>query len=127
MDVQPEEQELRLRQGIATARQWERAADAAQRTVGLDPSGGFLTAFAYFELGQRDKALEAFLYGALNQPRAPRMLAGEKTRGKHSVTSRAEAEDHNTGVSLLRGLHAYLHGQSRVSRRLFRPAGFRSL
>ena len=99
-------------------RQWERAADAAR--TGLDPSGGFLTAFAYFELGQRDKALEAFLYGALNHPRAARMLAGEKTRGKHSVTSRDEAEDHDTGVSLLRGLHAYLRRQSRVSRRFFR-------
>ena len=48
------------------------------------------------------------------------MLGGEKTRGKRTVTSRDEAEDHNTGVSLLRGLHAYLHGQSRVSRRFFR-------
>lgn len=43
-----------------------------------------------------------------------------------SETRRATAfpdetpEDHNTGVSLLRGLYAYLHGQSRVSRRFFR-------
>ena len=101
-------------------RQWERAADAALRTVGLAPAGGFLAAFAYFELGQRDKALGAFLHAALNHPRAARMLAGEKTRGKPTVTSRDEAEDHNTGVSLLRALHAYLHGQSRVSRRFFR-------
>ncbi len=48
------------------------------------------------------------------------MLAGEQTRGKHTVMSRDEAEDHNTGVSLLRSLHAYLRGQSRVSRRFFR-------
>ena len=101
-------------------RQWERAAAAAQRTLGLDPAGGFVAAFAYVELGQREQALVAFLHGALNHPRAARMLASEKTRGKHTVTSRDEAEDHNTGVSLLRGLHAYVHGQSRISRRFFR-------
>ena len=48
------------------------------------------------------------------------MLAGERTRGKRAVTSRDEAEDHNMGVSLRRGLHAYLRGQSRVARRFFR-------
>lgn len=101
-------------------RQWERAAAAAQRTSGLDPAGGFLAAFAHFELGQREQALVAFLHGALNHPRAARMLAREKTRGKHTVTSRDEAEDYNTGVSLLRGLHAYLRAQSRISRRFFR-------
>jgi tetratricopeptide (TPR) repeat protein len=101
-------------------RQWERATEAAKRTVGLDPAGGFPAAFAYFELGQHDEALRAFLHAALNHPRAARLLAGWKTRAKHSVTSRGEAEDHNTGVSLLRGLHAYLRGQSRISRRFFR-------
>ena len=101
-------------------RQWARAAGAAQQTIGLDPAGGFLAAFAHFELGQRDKALGAFLHAALNQPRAARLLAGEKTRGKPTVTSRDEAEDHNTGVSLLRGLRAYLDRQSRISRRFFR-------
>ena len=101
-------------------RQWERAAAAARRTLGLDPAGGFVAAFAYVELGQREQALVAFLHGALNHPRAARMLASERTRGKHTVTSPDEAEDHNTGVSLLRGLHAYVHGQSRISRRFFR-------
>jgi tetratricopeptide (TPR) repeat protein len=101
-------------------RQWERAAAAAQRTLGLDPAGGFLAAFACVELGQRDQALGAFLHAALNHPRAARMLAGEKTRGKQTAASRDEAEDHNTGVSLLRGLHAYLRDQSRASRRFFR-------
>jgi len=101
-------------------RQWDQAADAAQRTVGLAPAGGFLEAFACVELGQRDQALGAFLHAALNHPRAARMLAAAKTRGKQTATSRDEAEDHNTGVSLRRGLHAYLHGQSRASRRFFR-------
>lgn len=100
-------------------RQWGRAADAAQQTR-LDPAGGFLAAFAYFELGQRDKALGEFLHAALNHPTAARMLASERTRGKRTVASRDETEDHNMGVSLLRGLHAYLRGQSRVARRFFR-------
>lgn len=101
-------------------RRWEQAADAARRTVGLNPSGGFLTAFAYFELDQRDQALGAFLHAAVNHPRAARMLVGEKTHGKPAVASRVEAEDHNLGVSLLRSLHAYLRGQSRGGRRFFR-------
>jgi tetratricopeptide (TPR) repeat protein len=99
---------------------WEQSADAARRTMGLNPSGGFLAAFAYFELDQRDQALGAFLHAALNHPRAARMLAGEKTRGKPTAASRDEAEDHNLGVSLLRSLHAYLRGQSPVARRFFR-------
>ncbi len=37
-----------------------------------------------------------------------------------TAASRDEAEDHNTGVLLLRGLHAYLRDQSRASRRFFR-------
>ena len=101
-------------------RQWERAAAAAQRTLGLDPAGGFLAAFACVELGQRDQALGAFLHAALHHPRAARMLAGEKTRGKRTAASRDEAGEYNTGVSLLRGLHAYLRDQSRASRRFFR-------
>jgi tetratricopeptide (TPR) repeat protein len=100
-------------------RRWAQAAAAAERTIGLDPSGGFVAAFAYLELGQREKALEAFLHAALNHPRAARMLAGEKTHGMRTETSRDEAEDHNLGVSLLRSLHAYLRGQSRA-RRFFR-------
>lgn len=40
----------------------------------------------------------------------------------HSCTT-VRPWDHNTGVSLLRGLHAYLRGQSRASRRFFRDVG----
>jgi hypothetical protein len=98
----------------------EQAAGAAQRSAGLDTAGGFLAAFAHFELGRRDDALETFLHAALNHPRAARMLVGEKMRRKQAAKSREDAEDHNVGVSLLRGLHAYLRRQSRASRRFFR-------
>ena len=100
--------------------QWTRAADAARRTVELDAGASFLAAFARFELGEHEAALELFLYGALNYPRAARMLAGDKVRRAPTVTSAEEADDHNTGVSLLRALHAFLRRQSRASRRFFR-------
>jgi tetratricopeptide (TPR) repeat protein len=100
--------------------QWTRAAEAARRTLALDAGDSFLAAFALFELGEHEAALELFLYGALNYPRAARMLAGDKARRVPAVTSAEEARDHNTGVSLLRALHAFFRGQSRASRRFFR-------
>jgi hypothetical protein len=100
--------------------QWTRAAEAARRTVGLDAGGSFLAAFALFEVGEHQAALEWFLHGALNYPRAARMLAGDKARRVPTVTSAEEARDHNTGVSLLCALHAFLRRQSRGSRRFFR-------
>lgn len=99
---------------------WTQAAEAARRTVGLDAGDSFLAAFALFELGAHEEALELFLHGALTCPRAARMLAGEKVGRTPRVTSSEEANDHNTGVSLTRALHAFLRGQSRASKRFFR-------
>jgi tetratricopeptide (TPR) repeat protein len=100
--------------------QWTRAVGAARRTVGLDAGSAFLCAFALFELGEYEEALELFLHGGLTYPRAARMLAGERIRRTAAVGSREEADDHNTGVSLTRALHAFLRAQSRASRRFFR-------
>lgn len=100
--------------------QWTRATEAARRTVELDAGDSFLAAFAQFELGEHEEALELFLHGALNYPRAARMVAGERVRRAPRVISSHEADDHNTGVSLVRALHAFLRGQSRASRRFFR-------
>ena len=100
--------------------QWTRAVAAARRTVGLDAGNSFLAAFALFELGAHEEALELFLHGALNYPRAAQMLTGQTVRRTPAVTSREEADDHNTGVSLTRAPHAFLGGQSRASRRFFR-------
>jgi hypothetical protein len=44
------------------------------------------------------------------------MIAGERTKAPKSSI---EAEDHNTGVSLWRGLHAFRTRQSRASKRFF--------
>lgn len=100
--------------------QWTPAAEAARRTVGLDTGGSFLFAFALFEIGEHEDALESFLHGALTYARAARMLAGEKVGRTPAVASSEEADDHNTGVSLARALHAFLARQSRPSRRFFR-------
>lgn len=83
----------------------------------MDPSAGFIEAFALFELGRLEDALPAFVRAALRYPRAARMLVGERTA---APTSREEALDHDAGVSLLRSLHAYLKEQPRASRRFFR-------
>ena len=99
-------------------RKWQQAADCARRSGGdLDPSAGFVEAFATFELGRREDALPAFLRAALHCPRAARMLVGERTPAPKSG---AEARDHNTGVSLHRSLHAYLKDQPRAARSFFR-------
>ncbi len=98
--------------------EWTKAADAARRSGGdIVPSSGFVEAFALRELGLLADALPAFVRAALNHPRAARMLVGERTAEPRSYE---EATDHNTGVSLLRGLHAYLKGQSRPARQFFR-------
>ena len=101
-------------------RRWEEAADAAQQIRAVWPSAGFIAAFAHFELANREDAVEKLLHASLNHPRAARMLTQEKTGRGLAPKSREETEDHNTGVSLVRGLHAYLRSQSQTSRRFFR-------
>jgi tetratricopeptide (TPR) repeat protein len=97
---------------------WERAADFAKRSGGdLDPSAGFVEAFALFELGRFEEVLPAFLRAALHYPRAARMFVGERTQAPRSAE---EARDHNTGVSEHRTLHAYLKDQPRAARKFFR-------
>ncbi len=95
-------------------------ADMADASVGLDPTGGFIVAFAQFERGHREEGLRSFLHAALNFPVAARMLVGGAKRSEGPRKSREEARDHNSGVSLRRSLHAYLARQSAASRRFFR-------
>lgn len=96
---------------------WQQAAEAAQRLTGLYPEANLIAAFALYELGRIDQVLSALLHGALNHPRAARMLVGERTTAPKSSE---ETRDHNTGVSLRHELHAYLKDQSRASKRFFR-------
>jgi len=95
---------------------WGEAAECAQRLTGLYPDASLMAAFALFELGRGEEALGPFLHGALNHPRAARLLLGKRTP---APTSHDEAQDHNAGVSLLRALHAYLGSRSRALKRFF--------
>jgi len=91
---------------------WEVASRAARYNSRSDPSESLVLALAQLELGQRGEALVSFLHGALNHPRAARMLLGERTT---RPTGSHEARDHNAGVHLLRSLHAYLANPRRAS------------
>jgi hypothetical protein len=92
---------------------WQKAADAALRLHLLDASESLVAGLALFELHRYHDAISSLLHGALNYPRAARILAGLKTAGP---TSYDEARDHNTGVHLSRDLHEYLHGSRRRAR-----------
>lgn len=96
-------------------RAWAKAAEAA--TASGDPGARFIEAFALFEQGERAAALGRFIHGALQDPRAARMLLGLRSPTK--PTKRHEAADHNTGVAMRRRLHAYLGAQSRTSKAFF--------
>ncbi|HMG54093.1 MAG TPA: hypothetical protein VK601_11430 [Kofleriaceae bacterium] len=85
----------------------------------IDPSSGFLIAFAEYERGRFDRVLPAFLRAALSAPRAARMLA-DKAMALRSPVSYDDATDHNAGVSLSRGLHVYRAKQSRRAKQFFR-------
>jgi tetratricopeptide (TPR) repeat protein len=98
-------------------RKWEAAAEAGHKAGGeLNPSEGFVEAFARLELGQAEEALAVFLGAALHCPRAARLLVGLRSPAPKSSD---EARDHNIGVSVLRSLHAYLKTQPRRSKRFF--------
>lgn len=85
---------------------WAKAAEQAGRLTQLLPSEAFVEGFARLELGDVARAREVFLYAALNQPRASRLLVG--LPAAPPAKSLVEAEDHNAGVDLLRSQRPYL-------------------
>jgi len=98
---------------------WPGASSNARRIAQIHPDAAFIEAFALEALGQRQYALPAFLHGALNYPRAAKMLVGIRQPPK-APASYHERDDHNAGVSLRRNLHAYLAKQPRGSKAFFR-------
>jgi tetratricopeptide (TPR) repeat protein len=84
---------------------WADAARAAKYGSELDPSQSLVAALALQESEQRGAALVAFLHGALNKPRAARILLGRRSSRPANGN---EARDHNTGVHLVRALRPYL-------------------
>lgn len=99
-------------------RDWA-AVSPCEGYLEVDPSSGFLVAFAEYERGRLDRALTPFLRAALSAPRAARMLA-DKTMELRSPVPYDEARDHNSGVSLSRALHVFRTKQSRRSKQFFR-------
>jgi tetratricopeptide (TPR) repeat protein len=95
---------------------WAEAAGAAQYLHRIDPSASLAAAFALFEVGRQRAALASFLHGALNSPRAARMLLGLRSRTPRSSD---EVRDADTGVELRRDLHAFLRDGRRASLRFF--------
>lgn len=83
----------------------------------ISPEESLLRSFALFELGLQQEATAAFLHGALNHPRAARMLAGVRST---QPKSHSEIEDHNIGIGLSRSLHGYLDRRSPRAQRFFR-------
>lgn len=98
---------------------WAEAAGAALYLRGIHPSESLVAAFAQLEAGRAREALVSFLHGALNQPRAARLLVGRRTR---RPASSGEARDHDAGVDLFQQLHAYFHARARRSQRFFSRA-----
>lgn len=97
---------------------WPEAVGAALFVRGLDPSEDLVAGLALFEVGRRKDAITSFLHGALNYPRAARLLLGRSSPAapKHWE----EGEDHNVGVSLVRNLHVYLKAPTRAGLSFFR-------
>ena len=94
------------------------ALDSSESLVrGISPDAGLIAGFAAIELGERERAIDLFLHGALHNPRTARMLAGIRT-GK--PTNRHEAEGHNAGVYLRQNLHGYLAKRRSNAKRFFR-------
>jgi len=90
---------------------WEPAVKAARYIVNLYPQESFTLGFALYETGEHDEATVYLLHGAMKYPRTARMLTGTKMRTKPA--SYDEAEDHNTGVDLLRDISQYLGARAR--------------
>lgn len=96
---------------------WAEAESAALKLHQIDASESLTTAFAQFELGRTQEAMASFLHGAINYPRAARMLVGIRTDSPGSYDG---AQDHNTGIEIQRDLNRYLSKQGRKARQFFR-------
>ncbi|MBL4846149.1 MAG: hypothetical protein JKY65_11530 [Planctomycetes bacterium] len=99
--------------------EWEQAIVTANRLHQLFPEENMTAALAAFELGKKDEATWRFLHGALNKPRAARMLLGLRTRALSS-RGHEEVTDHNAGVSFRHDLGGFLAEQRAASKRFFR-------
>jgi len=96
---------------------WAEAKKAAMCLVGIWPEHAYIAAFASLEMGDREAAVEWFMHGALNHPRAGKVLLGLRSKRPQSPH---QQRDLNTGVSQIENLHAFLGRVSRRSRAFFK-------
>lgn len=96
---------------------YQQAADSALKIKNLYPSESLVAGFALYELGRTEDALAVFLHGALNYPRAVRVILGIQTDPPQSSH---EARDHNAGVDTHRDLNDYLQKKGRGTLRFFK-------
>lgn len=96
---------------------YHQAADSALKIKDFDSSEGLIAGFAVYELGRTEDALALFIHGALNYPRAARVILGIRTDPPQGSE---EACDHNTGIDVCKDLDAYLQKQGQRTRRFFK-------
>jgi tetratricopeptide (TPR) repeat protein len=93
---------------------WAEAATAALYNRNLDPSESLLAALAQYEAGDSRAAVVSLLHGALNSPRAARMILCPSRRAA-LPRGYLETRDHNGGVHLVRSLRPFLARRRRAS------------
>lgn len=93
---------------------WDDAAKFARMIRDIHPSESLVVAFAEYELRHIEQAVTELLFATMNRPFAVRVVLGLKGRGPSGAI---EAEDHNAGVDLIRGLPTYLPKRGRAARK----------
>lgn len=96
---------------------WQPAIAAARFVHNIYPEQNFPLALGLFEDGQRHEAFVHFLTGALQFPRAARMLTGGRRRAAPQTFD--EVRDHNVGVGLRLDLEHFLRTWRPVAKRFF--------
>ena len=96
---------------------YQQATDSALKIKDFDPSENLVAGFAVYELGRTEDALTFFLHGALNYPRAARVIL---EIGIDPPETSHEASDHNAGLEIRRDLMDYLQKQGRRTRDFFK-------
>lgn len=97
---------------------WAPAVEASERLCLLSQEMSLVAALALREMGMIERALASFLHGALNFPRAARMLLGASASTPRDPD---QIIGHNHGVYLLRDLDAYLRRRRKAVSSFFGP------
>jgi len=97
---------------------WKQAYLKADKWCRIWSDESFIAGFAAAQRNDTARAVAHLVHAALNQPRAARMLAGSRTKGRPKEYD--EARDHNAGVSAKESLHGYLARRASRGKKLLR-------